>query len=344
MTSDMQGKKKALIWIGVVFAIIAMAIGGYYWLHQKPEQKEFTGHREKVTIGFLPNMLSSLVLIAEAKGFFMQEGLDITLKSYPTGRDTLIAMIAKEIDIAVTGDLGLVVSSLERDDFAVLATIGSSSNAFKIVSRTDKARLPKDLKGKRIATQKDTQMHFFLHLFLLKNGLSEEDVKISFKKAGELALTLASGEVDAISAREPIISQARGLLPDKAIVFEEPEFFQSTYNFAALKVLLKERPEAMQKVIRALLKAEGFARKYPEEAVDIVSQKIGVDKSTIASDWENAELMVSLSQRLLLTFESEARWAIKNKDTGKTNIPNYLDFIYFDGLMAVKPDAVTIIH
>lgn len=333
---------RILVLIVVIASLLAGV--GYYWLWQKPQAGKIKGHREAVTIGFLPTPLSSLVFIAEVKGFFMQEGLDVTLKKYPTGKEARIAMFAKEIELAVIGDIGIVLSSFEREDFAVLTTIGSSHNEFKVVARQDKAKEPKDLKGKRIATQKGTQMHFFMHLFLLKNGLSDKDVEISFKQAEELPLALASGEVDAISTREPIISQARGLLLDNAVVFEEPGFFQATFNLVALKGLLKGRPEMTKRVIRALLKAEGFVRKYPQEAVDIVSQKIGVDKSTIASDWQYIELRVSLEQSLALTLEEEARWEIKEGLTDKKEVPNYLNFIYTDALEAVSPEAVTIIR
>ena len=34
----------------------------------------------------------------------------------------------------------------------------------------------------------------------------------------------------------------------------------------------------------------------------------------------------------------------KNRLTRKTKVPNYLNFIYIDGLKAVKPEAVTIIR
>jgi hypothetical protein len=47
---------------------------------------------------------------------------------------------------------------------------------------------------------------------------------------------------------------------------------------------------------------------------------------------------------LLITLEDEARWAIKNNLTSATEVPNYLDYIYFDALDEVKPEAVGIIH
>ncbi len=49
---------------------------------------------------------------------------------------------------------------------------------------------------------------------------------------------------------------------------------------------------------------------------------------------------VSLDQTLLITLEDETRWAMKNKLTDKTAMPNYADYIHVDSLMAVKPEAV----
>jgi NitT/TauT family transport system substrate-binding protein len=43
-------------------------------------------------------------------------------------------------------------------------------------------------------------------------------------------------------------------------------------------------------------------------------------------------------------MEDEARWRIENNLTDKTAVPNYLDFMYFGGLQAVKPEAITAIR
>jgi len=63
--------------------------------------------------------------------------------------------------------------------------------------------------------------------------------------------------------------------------------------------------------------------------------------SNIANDYN---FNVSLHQSLLITLEDQARWAIEHKLTDKSEVPNYLDYIYFDAMNEVKPDDVTIIH
>ena len=43
-------------------------------------------------------------------------------------------------------------------------------------------------------------------------------------------------------------------------------------------------------------------------------------------------------------MEDEARWMITNNLTTEKQVPNFLDYIYEDGLKAVKPEAVNIIR
>jgi NitT/TauT family transport system substrate-binding protein len=46
----------------------------------------------------------------------------------------------------------------------------------------------------------------------------------------------------------------------------------------------------------------------------------------------------------VVALEGEARWMINNNLTNETGVPNFLDYIYIDGLMSIKPDSVNIIH
>jgi len=192
---------------------------------QKPRQEEFKGNREKVTIG-ITEIIASLIIIGQEQGFFSQEGLDVTTKKYPTGKVALDSMFAREVDMAAVAETPIVFKSFEQQDFSIITALGSSGNMLRIIARKDGGILkPADLRGKIIATQKATGLHFFLHLFLIKNGLSENDVRLSFKKPEELVPELVRGEIDAFSFREPFISEAKKLLGDKAIIFAEPGLY-----------------------------------------------------------------------------------------------------------------------
>jgi NitT/TauT family transport system substrate-binding protein len=68
------------------------------------------------------------------------------------------------------------------------------------------------------------------------------------------------------------------------------------------------------------------------------------DDAYLEMIWQRYQFSLSLDQSLILAMEDEARWMIKNKLTKETNVPNFLDYIYEDGLKAVKPETVNIIR
>lgn len=323
---------------GSVIVLVVVSLGlVFYRLHKKPEQKE------KVTLGM--DIIASLITIGQEQGFFSQEGLEVTIRKYPTGKAAFEGMFAGEVDMASVAETPIVFKSIEQQDFSILTGLSFSDNFVKIVARKDKGILkPADLRGKSIATPRGTVFHFFSHLFLISNGLPATDVRLSFKKPEELISGLMRGEFDAFSFREPSISEAKKILGDKAVVFTQIGLNHQTFNLVALKGFIKDKPETIKRVLRALVQAEEFSKKYPDKARKIISRYMGISETEMAVVWSDVTLRVSLDQGLLLSLEDEARWVINSKLTEKTKAPNYLDFIYFDGLDAVKSEAVTIIR
>jgi len=60
--------------------------------------------------------------------------------------------------------------------------------------------------------------------------------------------------------------------------------------------------------------------------------------------WPEHQFSLSLDQSLIAAMEDEARWMIKNNLTREKEIPDFMKFIFMDGLEAVKPEAVNIIR
>ena len=76
----------------------------------------------------------------------------------------------------------------------------------------------------------------------------------------------------------------------------------------------------------------------------MVKNRLGYDDAYIAKVWEDNQFVFSLDQSLITAMEDEARWMIKNKLTGKKQVPDFMNYIYLDGLKAIKPEAVSIIR
>jgi hypothetical protein len=85
-------------------------------------------------------------------------------------------------------------------------------------------------------------------------------------------------------------------------------------------------------------------QQHPEESRRLVAEFIKTDKVVLDETWDIFTFRVTLDQALLVDFEDQTRWAIKHRLVARKDMPNYLDFIYWDGLQTVKPAAVRIIR
>jgi len=292
------------------------------------------------------NTICALAFIAEAEGYYEREGLDLSLLRYPSGKLALLGMFDGEADVAACADMPIMSNSLRRDDFALFATIASTYRGAWIVARTDRGiAAAEDLRGKRIGTQQNSAVHFFLAAYLQRHGIPEDEVEIVFLQAVELAPALAAGRIDAFSMRNPFIADARQMLPDKTVELFGEDLYRKTFNLAARQEYLQNNAEACRRLVRALARAEALVTRNEAAALEACLRGMGADrKGELSADWPHFNLGLSLDQSLLLTLEQQARWALRSRGGDARAIPNYTDYIETAILEAVQPRAVTLIR
>jgi len=304
-----------------------------------------TDEFEQVSIGTAREVINSIIWIAKEKRYFEEEGLDVTLKPYASGKLALFGMLDNKVQVATSAEVPVMSNLFKKQGFSIFGTVGMSDNEIKIVARRDAGiNNPTDLKGKRIATQKNSAVHFFLYRFLIYNEIAESELNISFLQPLELVPALVNGKIDAFSMREPFIQQAKDELGDNIVIFEQPGIYTKTFNLIAHDKFIRENPETIRKILRAFIRAEQFLKQNRRKSVEIIAKLHGIDKENLETEWNNYIFELSLDQSLLITLEAEARWAIKSGLTDKKQVPNYLNHIYLNALEDVKPAALTIIH
>jgi NitT/TauT family transport system substrate-binding protein len=219
-----------------------------------------------------------------------------------------------------------------------------SDSDVKVLARQDRGiTKASDLKDKKVGTTKGSTGHYFLGLFMVYNDISFPDVKVVDLEATQLTQALVDGLVDAISTWEPHIMNARRSLGKKAILLSGKGLYREDFYFVAKKDFVKNNPDALKRFLKTINKAEEAIQKNKEEAINIVYQRLNLNKEMVTSIWNEFTFELFLDQSILTILENEARWAIRNKLTDGKKVPNYLNFIYLDALQAVKPKRVTII-
>ena len=279
-----------------------------------------------VTLGIALQPTNALIFIALDKGLFAAEGLEVKSKMYQSGALALKDLAKGVIEVTSNSIVPLVAEILKGEDFRVVAGVAVSGDEARIAARKDRGILaPQDLKGKSVGTQQLSAVHFFLHNFLLFHDLSEKDIDLKFLDPGELPLALARGEIDAFAMREPYLEQAKKLLGDNLIIFEQKGTLERRDLLVVRSAFITSRPLVIDKIIRALAVAADFAKAHPDEAKAIVAGRLGVSLAAITEIWPAMQLTVRLDQPLIVLMENVARWMIENKLVATTAMPNFLD-------------------
>jgi ABC-type nitrate/sulfonate/bicarbonate transport system substrate-binding protein len=105
---------------------------------------------------------------------------------------------------------------------------------------------------------------------------------------------------------------------------------------------LKGHAKAIEKFLRAMLKAEQFMRSHPEEALKLAAAWLKLDADALRPTWKQFDFRVDLLQSHLITLEDEARWAMARGYAAKGPVHNFLPHLYLDALLAVQPERVTV--
>ena len=121
-------------------------------------------------------------------------------------------------------------------------------------------------------------------------------------------------------------------------------FYRKIFYFALKKDFARDNPGVVKRFIKAIDRANTFLRENEDESQTMVVEELNIDKKAVARGWKEGQFTLFLDQALIISLENQARWGIKNELTDATKVPNYLNYIYFDALEAVKPESMTIIR
>jgi sulfonate transport system substrate-binding protein len=331
-------------WIGVPLVITAAVLIALAISARNPSDTPTPRDSVRLAVPLQPTSL--LTLVALDQGYFAARGLDVQVQTYPSGKLALEqGLFAGEADIAWANEVPIALAGFTRSDFRIVAADLWSDNVNKIVARRDRGiATPADLRGKHIATQEGSTVHFFLHLFLMRHNLTDRDVSLSFLKAVELPDALAEGRIDAFSMREPFVSEALSRLGANAVVFDAPGLYEQVQVMVARQPLMEENPRIVHKALQAILDAELFTVSHPRESATIMARFLSTPAPSIEAIVPTSRGQVGLSQAFFVLMESEAHWAIEAGLAQQASIPNYLQLIDAAPLAQLKPQAVTLIR
>jgi NitT/TauT family transport system substrate-binding protein len=215
--------------------------------------------------GYLPTLL------ARAKGFFVQEGLDLKLLVVSV-RVSVPALMSREVHFAAAGSS--MPAALKGAPLkAIYYTYKTST--FQLIVRPEIAA-PQQLKGKAIAVSSaGSSNDQAARLMLKKLGL----------EAGRDVTLLSTGDSQArLLAMESNLAVGSPVNPDVAahlaprgyrILMDSAEVYPVPFSGMAVHDdLIRDNPELIKRWLRAHIRAILYIRKNPEEAAQVAAREL----------------------------------------------------------------------
>jgi NitT/TauT family transport system substrate-binding protein len=225
-------------------------------------------------VGGKPLLYYLPLTIAETKGYFKEEGLNVTISDLKGGSQSLQSLLGGSVD-AVTGAYEHTIRmQVKGQNIKAVIELGRYP-AIVLGVRKDLAgeiKSPADLKGRKIGvTAPGSSTAMLVSYVIAKAGLKLDDVVFIGVGGGPGAVAaLKSGSIDAISNLEPVISTLErdgliSVLADTRTEEGTARLFGGT-NPAAVLYLKEDFIEKNPKTVQALVNAFHKALKFIEKA------------------------------------------------------------------------------
>jgi ABC-type nitrate/sulfonate/bicarbonate transport system substrate-binding protein len=299
-------------------------------------------HKETLVIAEAQQPVFALLYVAEANGYFREEGLEVTYNKFTLGRDALDDTIKGGSDVAIVYETPFVRKVYEGVPIKLISTLHRSNRNQGVFTESGRGiNTFSDIKGKRIGVVRNTSSEFFLFSLLAGEGIARSDVILEYVESDELIQYFDDGKVDAVSVWNPLLYQLKSEYPEE----KQRIFYSDMYSESSVFVVRDEniirKKSALVKMLRALVRAEKFTKNNPEQSIHITAQALSVPESEVRAVWDDFTHSVQLNNLLLLILEREALW-FKDNQIYTGPLPNFRNYIITDYLKEAKPDGVTL--
>ena len=212
--------------------------------------------------------------IADAKGFFKAEGVDVEMVKMEDPKLRFAALLAGRIDMLATTVDTVPLYLKEPGALQYVGAIDDSSGGDGIVANKDIKSIA-GFKGKKVAFNTGSVSDFYLTVLLQEVGLSQKDIEVVNMTAGDSGSAFVTGKVDVAVTWEPWLS--RGKATDHGYIIHDTSKKPGlvTDVMVASKDTIEKKADKVGGVVRAWAKAVDYWKANPDEANAIMAKGVG---------------------------------------------------------------------
>ena len=262
--------KKLLVLLIVVGLLVLTPVGGCTEDHEAPIRiaVEFNDH-------------AASAYIAQDKGWFEEEGLELTtFESYVTGMALAAALTRGDIEVAYIC-LVPAINVYANGGVPIKIVAGTHKYGYGLVVNPDKVKSIEDLQEPDIrvgCVREGGAVDIVLHKTMEKYRLEEGRVldKIRRMNPPGQVMSIEMGQLDAAFLPEHWATIANEFGLDMLVQSRDVWPGMQGSVLVVQEDLVNNRPEALAKLVKVTQKATDWINKHPDEAAEVVARRLKV--------------------------------------------------------------------
>ncbi len=243
-----------------------------------------------INVGYMPNYggLWSL-MTAKEKGFFEEEGLNVTMTQFEDGPTIIAAMENGSVNF---GYIGQGAHKLCVQGNATIIALSHISNGDALIGGPGISTV-EDLKGKVVAYSSGTSSEDILRNALAAHNMTMDDIQAMDMDAPSIVTAMMSGGVDACATWSPNSLTILEGMEGTTKLADNMTFSDTTVSLAswiATPKYLEENRDVTVRFVRALMKAMDYAAdEHHDEVAQWCATKAALDYDTMYNQRGDAD-------------------------------------------------------
>ena len=210
-----------------------------------------------------------------------EKGISVKWTEFPAGPVLLEGLNVGSIDFGTVGEAPPIFAQAAGANLVYVGNEPSSpATEAIVVPKGSTIRSVADLKGKKIALNKGSNVHYLLVKALEKAGVAYKDVQTVFLPPADARASFERGAVDAWVIWDPFLAAAEKQLG--ARVLTDGKGLVSNHQFyLASRPYAVANPDTVRIVIEEVAKVDDWGRQNLKEVSTILTAQTGLEASIV---------------------------------------------------------------
>jgi sulfonate transport system substrate-binding protein len=210
------------------------------------------------------------------------QGIDVKWVEFPAGPVLLEGLNVGSIDFGTAGEAPPIFAQAAGADLVYVGNEPPSpASEAIVVPKTSTLRTLADLRGKRVALNKGSNVHYLLLQALQKAGIAYQEIQPVYLPPADARAAFERGSVDAWAIWDPFLAAAEKqlgarVLADGTGLVANHQFYLASRSYA------EKNREIIKTVIDELAKVDDWGRDNVNEVAAILSTQTGLDNAVVA--------------------------------------------------------------